>query len=369
MAERIIESAHLSDRSEKERSYMYRNHTICVIIPAFNEEKLIAQVVSDLPGWIDHIVIVNDASTDKTHEVVRELKIHDDRIVLIDHEINRGCGAALASGYQWALENACDVAVRMDGDGQMNPSDLPLLLDPVVEGRTDYAKGNRLFTGNAFQRIPKIRYFGNAFLSLLTKIASGYWHVADFQSGYTAINHKALKTIDWSKMYARYGQPNDLLVRLNVFNFRVSDIPVEPVYNVGEQSGMKIHRVIFTLSWLLVKLFFWRMKEKYIIRDFHPLIFFYLLGGLFGLLTLLLSFWVFYHKLNVGFFPPTSSLAMFFAFMSASQFTLFAMWFDMETNKELKEIPQTMSIPLERKEPAGDERDPDHRGIGIPSQH
>jgi hypothetical protein len=107
---------------------------------------------------------------------------------------------------------------------------------------------------------------------------------------------------------------------------------------------MKIHRVIFTLSWLLVKLFFWRMKEKYIIRDFHPLIFFYIIGGLFGTLTLLLSIWVFYHKLTMGYFPPTSSLAMFFAFMSASQFTLFAMWFDMEANKDLKGTPEALLV-------------------------
>ena len=267
----------------------------------------------------------------------------------IEHEINAGCGGALASGYLWARDNHCDIAVRMDGDGQMDPEELTHLLDPVVEDRTDYAKGNRLFTGEAFKRIPKVRYFGNAFLSLLTKIASGYWHVA-------AINKRALNMIDWDRMYKRYGQPNDLLVRLNVYNFRVTDIPVEPVYNVGEQSGMEIHKVIFTLSWLLVKLFFWRMKEKYIIRDFHPLIFFYMLGGVFGILTFILSLWVFYHKLSEGFFPPTSSLAMFFAFMSASQFTLFAMWFDMESNKELKELPETVNLQAKCKGQNSDER-------------
>jgi hypothetical protein len=234
----------------------------------------------------------------------------------------------------------------MDGDGQMDPDELANLLDPVVENRTDYAKGNRLFTGEAFNRIPKVRYFGNAFLSLLTKIASGYWHVADFQSGYTAINKKALHTIAWDKMYKRYGQPNDLLVRLNVYNFRVSDIPVEPVYNIGEKSGMKIYKIVFTLSWLLIRLFFWRMKEKYIIRDFHPLIFFYTLGGAFSLTTIVLLIRILYYKCSLGFFPPTGSLATFFAFTSASLFTLFAMWFDMEANKDLKGLPQIMGIQL-----------------------
>ena len=319
---------------------MYRNKITCVVIPAYNEEKQISGVIASLPDWVDHIVAVNDASTDHTAEVVRKRQAIDSRVILLDLEVNQGCGGALAAGYQWARDNDCDVAVRMDGDGQMDPADLPFLLDPVVEGRTDYAKGNRLFTGEAFKRIPKVRYFGNAFLSLLTKIASGYWHVADFQSGYTALNKTALQRIDWDKMYKRYGQPNDLLVRLNVYNFRVMDIPIEPVYNVGEQSGMKVHRVLFTLSWLLLKLFFWRMKEKYVIRDFHPLIFFYALGATFSFFCVLLTVWVFYHKISIGFFPPTSSLALFFAFISASQFTLFAMWFDMEANKDLKGLPR-----------------------------
>ena len=323
---------------------MYRDNRIGVIIPAYNEEKMIGRVISDLPEWVDHIIVVNDDSTDQTVAVVNQLQEDDARVVLINHETNQGCGGALASGYQWALDHECDIAVRMDGDGQMNAAELPLLINPVAEGRTDYAKGNRLFTGDAFKRIPKIRYFGNAFLSLLTKIASGYWHVADFQSGFTAINRKALRTIEWEKMYKRYGQPNDLLVRLNVYNFRVSDIPVEPVYNIGEESGLKVHRIVFPLSWLLVKLFFWRMKEKYVIRDFHPLIFFYLLGGMFGIFTAVLLIWVFYYKFSMGFFPPTSSLAMFFSFMSASQFTLFAMWFDMETNKDLKELPEALGL-------------------------
>ncbi len=325
---------------------MYRQKSICIVIPAYNEEKQIGHVITSLPEWVDFIVVVNDTSTDRTGQVVSRLQEIDTRIILIAHETNAGCGGALASGYKWARDNNCEIAVRMDGDGQMDPDELPMLLDPVVEERTDYAKGNRLFTGEAFKRIPKVRYFGNAFLSLLTKIASGYWHVADFQSGYTAINKRALQLIDWDRMYKRYGQPNDLLVRLNVYNFRVTDIPVEPVYNIGEESGMKIHRVVFTLGWLLIKLFFWRMKEKYIIRDFHPLIFFYTLGGFFVLTTAALLVRVLYYKMTLGFFPPTGSLATFFSFTSASLFTLFAMWFDMEANKDLKALPEAIRIEM-----------------------
>jgi len=174
---------------------------------------------------------------------------------LIQHEVNQGVGGAIATGYKWCREHEIDVTVVMAGDAQMDPADLPTLLEPVIAGTVDYAKGNRLFTGDAWNQIPKVRYLGNSAMSLLTKIASGYWRVTDSQSGYTAISLKALKTIDWDQMYRRYGQPNDLLVRLNVYNFRVRDVPVKPVYNIGEESGVRPLRMIPRLSWLLFKLF------------------------------------------------------------------------------------------------------------------
>lgn len=306
------------------------------MIPAYNESTQIGKVIDSMPRFVDKIVIVDDLSKDNTIEIVERYQQSNDKIILLKHDKNQGCGGSLATGYKWVKEHNYDVAVRMDGDGQMDPEDLPSILDPVVEDKADYSKGNRLFTGEAYKEIPKVRYFGNAFLSLLTKIASGYWHVADFQSGYTAINKHAIHTIDWDGMYKRFGQPNDLLVRLNVYNFRVADIPVKPLYNIGEKSGINIFKVIFTISWLLMRLFFWRMKEKYIIRDFHPLIFFYTLGGLFSFITVILfirMFWIWYLTSHL---PPINALAAMFSFMSASLFTLFAMWFDMEANKDLK---------------------------------
>jgi len=315
---------------------MYKDNLICVVVPCYNEETQIKKVVKTMPDYVDRIIIVDDFSTDKTVKIVKELIQHNDRVIMIEHCDNSGVGGAIASGYKFARNNDFDIAVVMAGDGQMNPDDLPLLLDPVVEGRADYSKGNRLFTGEAFQKIPKIRYFGNSVLSLFTKIASGYWNIADSQSGYTSINKKALHSIDWGRMYKRYGQPNDVLVRLNVENLRVADVPVEPVYNVGEKSGIKIRKVIFTIGWLLIKLFFWRMKEKYIIRDFHPLVFFYGIGLLFGVTTVVLFLRVFLMWYISGHIPAINALAAMFSFMSATQFTLFAMWFDMEANKELK---------------------------------
>ncbi len=315
---------------------MYKEKRVAAVVPSYNEESQIARVIETMPAFVDHIVIVNDASRDRTAAVVEDCRTRDGRVVLISHEVNQGVGGAIATGYKWARDRGVDVAVVMAGDGQMAPEDLPNLLDPVVSGEVDYSKGNRLFTGEAFKEIPKIRYFGNAVLSLLTKIASGYWHVADSQTGYTAINRKALQTIDWDQMYKRYGQPNDLLVRLNLYRFRVRDVPIKPVYNVGEISRLKIRKVLFTISWLLVKLFLWRMKEKYIVRDFHPLIFFYMLGvGLFGL-SGVLFFRLVYLWVKTGFAPELTAIAWMFSFGLGLQCLFFAMWFDMEYNKDLK---------------------------------
>ena len=315
---------------------MYKDKTIAVVIPCYNEETQIEQVIHTMPDYVDKIVIVDDCSEDNTAKLVQNCSQNDSRIELIKHNQNRGCGGALATGYIWVKDNNYDIAVRMDGDGQMDPSDLISLLEPVVTGETDYSKGNRLYTGEAFKMIPKARYFGNSILTLLTKIASGYWHVADSQSGYTAMNSEVLITLDWKLMYTRYGQPNHLLIMLNVLNFRVRDVPVKPIYGIGEKSGIKVKKVIFTISWLLFKNFLWRLKEKYIIRDFHPLIFFYFLGAFFSFSTIFLFARLFYKWWLAGTIPPINALAAMFTFMSASLFILFAMWFDMEANKHLR---------------------------------
>jgi glycosyltransferase involved in cell wall biosynthesis len=315
---------------------MYKEKKIAVVIPAYNEELQIESVIATLPDLIDNVVVVDDKSIDKTSEIVESGKKENDKIILISHEFNQGVGGAIASGYKWARDNDIDIAVVMAGDGQMDPDDLQAILDPVASGEVDYSKGNRLFTGEAYQKIPKVRYFGNSVLSLLTKIASGYWHIADSQTGYTAINKKALHTIDWDKMYKRYGQPNDLLVKLNVYNFHVRDVEVKPVYNVGERSGIKIQKIVFTISWLLIKLFLWRLKEKYVIRDFHPLVFFYLLGFfMFGINILffvrLIILWILQ-----GQVPEITFLIWIFSFTMGFISVFFAMWFDMECNKYLR---------------------------------
>jgi glycosyltransferase involved in cell wall biosynthesis len=316
---------------------MYKGKSVAVVVPAHNEEKLIGRVIETTPGYVDHIVVVDDLSGDRTAKIVEEYQSRDDdRVVLIRTEKNLGVGGAIAEGYKWCRDHKIQATAVMAGDAQMDPSDLPALLEPVVKGEVDYTKGNRLFTGEAWNTIPKTRYMGNAVLSLLTKIASGYWHVADSQTGYTVANQKVLSTIDLDKIYKRYGMPNDLLVKLNIYDFKVRDVEIQPIYGIGEKSGIKPLLVIPRFSWLLTRLFFYRMFQKYIIRDFHPLVFFYILSFFLNLLGFGLSIRLLIIWIDVGVIPPINSLAVFFSYIVGIQMLLFAMWFDMDSNKHLR---------------------------------
>ena len=333
---------------------MYREKRIAVVVPAYNEVGQVARLVIDpMPEVVDTIIIVNDCSKDATSDEVRSSAGYQNgRVHLIEHEVNQGVGGAIATGYKWARDQGYDIAVVMAGDGQMNPADLPAILDPVVEERTDYTKGNRLVTGDAYKKIPTIRFVGNSILSLLTKIASGYWRVADSQTGYTAINRTALQAIDWDNMYKRYGQPNDLLVKLNVAGMRVMDVPIEPVYDVGEQSGIKVRKVVFSIGALLIRLFFWRLKEKYIIRNFHPLVFFYAFGFFGMALSLLMFLRLIMLWIGLGQVPEVTFLSWLFSFSIGFNSLGFAMWFDYEENKHLN--PPLMHRHISRMQNPGD---------------
>jgi glycosyltransferase involved in cell wall biosynthesis len=316
---------------------MYRDKRNGIVVPCHNEETQIERTLRTMPGFVDAMVVVDDASPDRTSDIVRRLAAVDGRIHLIRHAQNRGVGGAISSGYLWCRDNDIDIAVVMAGDGQMDPEDLPALLDPVVEDRTDYAKGNRLVTGEAWKKIPHTRYLGNSALTLMTKIASGYWHVTDSQTGYTALNRKALHLLPLENIYPRYGMPNDFLVTLNIYNMRVMDVLVKPVYGIGERSGIKVGRAVFRLSFLLMRLFGKRMVQKYIIRDFHPLIFFYTFGFALFVPGLFLGlYFVGIRWLADTPVAATSALFAAFLFVSGLQSLLFAMLFDMEANRDLK---------------------------------
>jgi glycosyltransferase involved in cell wall biosynthesis len=249
---------------------MLFNKSIAVIVPAYNEENQILKVLKNIPDYVDHIVVINDGSEDNTFGVVDSFikSGNGDRsspqTVLLNSKKNYGVGASIAKGYEWCLRNRVECSAVMAGDGQMEPSELKQLCIPVITGDIDYCKGNRMNHPDAFQIIPRVRYFGIKVLSFLTRIISGYSNIYDSQTGYTAISLNALKKISLNRIYKRYGMPNDLLVKLNIAGCSVKEIPVKPVYRIGEKSKMRILPLIPKLIILMCRLYFYRIWKKYI---------------------------------------------------------------------------------------------------------
>ncbi len=314
---------------------MFEGSSIAVVVPCYKEETQIRGVIETMPAFVDRIIIVDDRSPDATADVVRECMQSDPRVELLIHEENRGVGAGIATGYKRSLELGMDVAVVMAGDGQMPPNELPDIVRPVTSGQADYSKANRLVGDSAWETIPRKRFLGNAMLSLLTKIASGYYQVADSQTGYTAISSSMLRRLDLDDMYPRYGYPNDMLVRLNVLRARVVDVASVPVYDVGEVSGLKIRRVLFTMSWLLLKRFVWRLWKLYVVRDFHPLVLFYVLGMVMFLAGIAASIALAVVAFGAGTVSGSSAVAASILLQSGLLLTLFGMLFDFEHNRPL----------------------------------
>jgi glycosyltransferase involved in cell wall biosynthesis len=313
---------------------MLEGKSVAVVVPAHDEETLVGATIEGIPAFVDRIYVVDDASTDATAAAARAAG--DGRLEVIAHARNEGVGGAIVTGYRRAVADGVDVACVMAADNQMDPADLEKIVRPVARGEVEYAKANRLVSGEAWRTIPRTRYLGNAVLSFLTKIASGYWHVADSQSGFTAASREILEQLDLERIYRGYGFPNDMLVHLNVWNARVRDVNARPVYGVGERSGIRYRRVVPRISWLLIKGFFWRMREKYVIRDFHPLVLFYAFGFLMTIAGLGLGIAetvlrILGNEVSVATVVLVALLLTF-----GSQFTLFAMWFDMESNKDLR---------------------------------
>jgi glycosyltransferase involved in cell wall biosynthesis len=363
---------------------MLFDKTIAVVVPAYNEERQISQVLETMPDFVDRIIVVNDCSTDNTAAAVLDyisrqksvqptiknniisprdnkynraehllkekqqtdmeyfitsevVNVHpeSDRVILINNLINGGVGAAIARGYKWCLDNNIDCTAVMAGDGQMDPAELKIICLPILIEEIDYVKGNRLIHGGARLIMPKTRYFGNSILSILTKIASGYWHVSDTQTGYTAISLSALGAINLHDIYKSYGMPNDMLVKLNIAFCTVKEVKIKPVYNIGENSKMKVMKVIPGISWLLFKSFFKRLWNKYLFRDFHPLFLLYHFAFLMGIFTIPYALKIISITFSGGAVSPSTMLAFFFLFTSSFQSLLFAMWMDIQDNERL----------------------------------
>ena len=288
-----------------------------------------------MPDFVDKIIVVNDCGIDDTLDRIKEYMKEDDRVVLIEHEVNKGLGTTIKTGFRKALELDMDVTAIMNGDAQMHPDDLDTICMPVVDGTVDFCKGNRLLHETRVD-MPRYRFFGNSILTFLSKIASGYWHMIDSQCAYSAISKKALQSIPFEEMTPRYAYNADLMNLLNIANFKLMDVPVIAVYG-EEESKIKLGNYIVKTSYLLVKWFLRRMWRKYCVREFHPLVFFYVMGFIALVFVSLPMFIRFLYRLiALGDLAKTTALICSMSFFMGFQFLFFGMWMDMDDNKKLK---------------------------------
>lgn len=238
---------------------MLKNKKIGVVVPAYNEQNLIGETINSIPDYVDCIIVVDDFSIDKTVEVIENL--NRSCLNLIKHEENCGVGKAIVSGYKKALSLDCQVVVVMAGDAQMHPDDLMSVITPILESKVNYSKGNRFIYPGNLSQMPKLRIFGNFCFSILSCIASGYYHVFDTQCGFTAIDKITLQAMDLDRLYPRYGFPTDMLAKLNMICAEVIDVPVRAIYST-EKSGIKPLPYTFTIIFLALKLFLERQMLK-----------------------------------------------------------------------------------------------------------
>jgi len=320
-------------RRGNENVPLYRETRIGVVVPAFNEELLIGETLSGIPDFVANIYVVNDCSTDRTREIVDYYASQDKSVVPIHHETNMGVGAAIVSGYRRALEDGMQIVAVMAGDNQMDPAFLHHLLDPIINGRCDYTMGNRLINPLFRKSMSPWRFSGNVILTLLTKIASGYWQMVDPQNGYTAISGRALERVDLDNVYPRYGYCNDLLVSLNILGFRIMNVPHPARYGL-EKSKIRYHTYILRVSKLLIKDFLRRLEMKYVVLSFHPLVFFFFLGVGLTVLGFVGGLYALYFRFiqDQPIFVP--AISSFILFALGTQCLLFAMLFDMQQEKE-----------------------------------
>lgn len=314
---------------------MYRNLKVGIAIPAHNEEKLIGRVIETMPDFVDLIVVVDDCSRDQTSAVAKSyLQSQGDRLVVIQHEKNTGVGGAVSTAYRHAFEQGMDVVAVMAGDAQMAPEELPAILDPIVDNEADYTKGNRLSDESVWQTMPRFRLLGNHFLSLLTKIASGYWHITDSQAGYTALSRRAMEKLKLDQVSHGYHFENSMLIQLNILDLRVVNVPISPVYGIGEKSSIIVWKAGLAMAWYLLKAFFERIWKKYFLINFHPVFLLFTAGFLLALPGIVLgSYLVLVRLLTIQPVATTSALLAAFLALAGMQFLLIALYMDMDNGR------------------------------------
>lgn len=319
---------------------------ICAILPAYNEERHIAEVIAAMPRCIDRVIVIDDASTDTTAAVVERLE--DPRIELLRQSSNQGVGSATVAGYRRALDLGYDVAVKIDADGQMNPRDIPQLIAPITEGAADYAKGFRFHDPETLRQMRRVRAGGNFILSFLTKMASGYWEIFDPLNGFTAIHRSALARLNLERIARDYFFETDMLTNLYLIQAVVRDVHLRTHYG-DETSQMSALRTAVTFPGKLLARFFRRITWRYFIADFTPVSLLIFVGGfmfLFGVVFGLVN-WM--HNRPLGVLTPTGTI-MLAVVPLVLGFQMLLQALVMDIGNAPKQPLQARDLPLAEKE-------------------
>ena len=267
---------------------MYDGQRVAVVVPAYQEERLIADTLRGIPDFVDDVVVVDDCSADDTAEAARA--VHDERIEVLRLERNEGVGGAIITGHRRAMERGADIMVVMAGDNQMDPDELPRLLTPITQDGYGFAKGNRFYTTGGMGGMPAHRVVGNMLMTFLNKASSGYWNIVDPQNGYTAVTREALEMVPLDRVARRYQFENDLLVWLNIANVRATDVNIPARYG-DEVSTIRLSTEVPRIMWQMYTGFWRRVWFKYFLWSFSPIAVMLVVGMLFTLIGLAVGVW------------------------------------------------------------------------------
>jgi len=305
--------------------------SIAVIIPAYRVEREIEQVIKTLPAEIRHIIVVNDASPDGTDAIVTRLSSEEPRLVYLRHESNQGVGGAMVTGFRKGLELNADIIIKMDGDGQMDPGLIPRLIEPLVQGKADYTKGNRFRDTVALRQMPAIRRLGNAMLSFLAKAATGYWNIFDPTNGFLAIRSEVLTQLPLEKLDHTFFFETSMLAQLYLIDACVQDVPMPARY--GDQpSNLRVHRILLDFPPRIFDTMMKRLILKHLLYDFSMMSI-YMLAGiplfLFGLIFGIIK-WI--HYASIGVPAPTGTVVLpMICVLLGVQFLLSAIQIDLQS--------------------------------------
>ena len=308
---------------------MYRNQKIGIFVPAFNEEKNIGEVLETMPDYVDHILVVDDYSHDDTSKVVKKFMKKDKRIILERNKKNQGNGYGAKFAYQKLVEMGCDLIAPLAGDGQTEPQYLPRLLDPVVDGKYDLAKGNRFLEAAVYKKMPRYRFVGNIFVTMLNKFSTGYYSMFDSLNGYYVARAETLKKINFEALGDRYEFENSFWIQLNIAGARVLDVSIPPVYK-DEKSKIKLVRVVLPTLWTLQKGFVKRIFLKHVLFNFSPIGLFYIAGTILTWFGIIFGLVVFLTSLGPSVASTATVMIAVVPFILGVQFLLQAVVLDIQ---------------------------------------